>query len=387
MQQSLVHKIRQFIIGIKTPLGLPAQKTFVDILVAVCHADKVTLPAIAVHMATEVERSSNEQRLRRFFKSVNLPHDFLVRFRYSLFRKEKEGKDNLVLDRTNWEQNGIEYNFLVLTVSSKAGSIPLFWRTLCDKDGAGHRGNSDTQTRIDLLSKYISTYGTNRIKYLLGDREFIGNDWLNFLHKEGVPFIVRIRANQQVSGQRADMWIDGLEVGKRKVVEQAEVKGLDFPVRFEGTWLSGSNADEKEDALLVITNNVTEKNALLRYKKRWKIETFFQSIKKRGMDIESSRLALDRFTKLLEIVFTAAALLMHFGCWLHTEDKPIRMKLSKGKSNNEITTYKRNSFLRNGRDCLIQAIKSKRHRKRLQLWISYLENKYLSMLSYLALKL
>lgn len=62
------------------------------------------------------------------------------------------------------------------------------------------------------------------------------------------------------------MWIDGLEVGQRKIVEQAEVKGLDFPIRFEGTWLSGSNADEKEDVLLFI------------------------------MDIEASRLALDRFT-------------------------------------------------------------------------------------------
>jgi|GEM_PF-1118801 len=378
MQQSFVLKLRQLIFGIKSPLRLPAQKTFFDVLVAFCQISKATLPAIAARMSAEVNRLSSEQRLRRFFKSVQLPHEALARFRYDLFRGE-EGKETLVLDRTNWRQNGIEYNLLVLTASSKTGSIPLFWRTLLNKDGVGHRGNSNTETRIDLLNEYISIYGTDRIEYLMGDREFIGNDWLNFLDKQGIPFVVRIRSNQEVSSQRADMWIDGLEVGKRKVLEQAEVNGLDFPVLFEGTWLSGSKEGEKEDALLVITNNVTtEENASLRYKKRWGIEAFFQSIKSRGMDIESSRLALDRFAKLLEIVFTAAALMMYFGYWLHTEDKPIRTKPSKNKDG--ITTYKRNSFLRYGRDCFSQALVSKRYQKRILLWISCLESRCISTL-------
>ena len=45
-----------------------------------------------------------------------------------------------------------------------------------------------------------------------------------------------------------------------------------------------------EDDYLAILTNCPSVNALKKYKKRWTIETFFQSIKERGFDIEQTYL-------------------------------------------------------------------------------------------------
>ncbi|MBL7977288.1 MAG: hypothetical protein JNN12_03030 [Bacteroidetes Order II. Incertae sedis bacterium] len=94
----------------------------------------------------------------------------------------------------------------------------------------------------------------------------------------------------------------------------------------------------------------------VRFRKRWGIEAFFQSIKKRDMDVASSRLSLDWFCTLLDVVFVAAALLMHVGHWLHPHHKAIRLKPHKDRNDKIINTSKRKSFLRHGFDMLQSAV-------------------------------
>jgi len=62
----------------------------------------------------------------------------------------------------------------MLGVCYKNMAIPLIFRML-DK-----RGNSNTEERIDLMSKFIKWFGVDKIDCLLADREFVGHKWIDF---------------------------------------------------------------------------------------------------------------------------------------------------------------------------------------------------------------
>ena len=100
---------------------------------------------------------------------------------------------HLCLDRTNWKVGQHHVNFLVLALVTRRHRIPLMWNVL------GRAGNSDTAQRIALMERYLSVFDASTIKFLLADREFIGAQWLDFLHKNNVPFVIRIKANQLVT--------------------------------------------------------------------------------------------------------------------------------------------------------------------------------------------
>ena len=66
-------------------------------------------------------------------------------------------------------------NLLLLSVCLLGCSIPIYWTEL---DG---RGNSNTEQRKELLGRFVTELGAERIEYLLADREFIGEDWFQYL--------------------------------------------------------------------------------------------------------------------------------------------------------------------------------------------------------------
>ena len=75
---------------------------------------------------------------------------------------------------------------MLLSVVYKGIAIPLFWRLL------PKRGNSDTAERIEIIGRFINQFGKDHIGLLLADREFVGNDWFDWLIQEGIHFCIRI---------------------------------------------------------------------------------------------------------------------------------------------------------------------------------------------------
>ena len=59
------------------------------------------------------------------------------------------------------------------------------------------RGNSDHFDRIDLLECFIKTFGMERILVLLGDREFIGKLWIDWLENAKIDYVFRMKENGQ----------------------------------------------------------------------------------------------------------------------------------------------------------------------------------------------
>ena len=54
-------------------------------------------------------------------------------------------------------------------------------------------GNSGAKERVALIERYIARFGQESIGLLLGDREFIGTEWLNYLIGKDIPYVIRMR--------------------------------------------------------------------------------------------------------------------------------------------------------------------------------------------------
>ncbi|MEB3291765.1 MAG: hypothetical protein VKJ24_01260 [Synechococcales bacterium] len=85
----------------------------------------------------------------------------------------------LTLDRTNWRFGGTDHNILMLGVCHQGVSIPLLWWML-DK-----RGNSNTTERILLIEEFRALFPTIQVAAITADREFVAQDWFDYLLSEG----------------------------------------------------------------------------------------------------------------------------------------------------------------------------------------------------------
>ena len=133
--------------------------------------------------------SSSVKRIHRFFKEQNICWLDVCACILKLLDCDKF---IIVIDRTNWKLGKIHKNYLVLSIIYHGTAVPILLKDL------GVAGNSSTQERQELLSKFIDHFGVDCIECLLGDREFIGKEWFEWLHKNKIPFCIRIKKDTQV---------------------------------------------------------------------------------------------------------------------------------------------------------------------------------------------
>lgn len=151
----------------------------------------VTLKHLAQGFQNEAALPSSIRRLQRFFKEQ--PFDFHL-FAVLIYTLSNIGKQKvcIALDRTNWDFGIFPINFLFITVIWGKISIPIVWSLL------GKEGNSNTAERIDLVKKFLKIIPTSQILCFLGDREFIGKEWFDFLNENNIPFAMRIKSSTKV---------------------------------------------------------------------------------------------------------------------------------------------------------------------------------------------
>ena len=65
----------------------------------------------------------------------------------------------------------------------------LFWSVL------NKAGNSNAEERTDLMAKFNNVFPDQPVATLSGDREFIGERWMRWLHERGIPFVLRLKEN------------------------------------------------------------------------------------------------------------------------------------------------------------------------------------------------
>jgi hypothetical protein len=273
----------------------------------------VNFPSLALCLNLRAKRESNERRLQRFFAGFKLDLGAFARLLFTL--TPASGPLVVTLDRTHWQVGRVDVNVLLFGVTHQGVAFPIIWTLL------GKAGNSNLAEREKLLSRLLKVIPQSRIKAVVADREFIGEGWFEMLEQAGVPFVIRVRKNAKVTSRgrtkSAGAWIERLAAG---VVVQRRRR-----VKVYGHKLFLTSLRHSQDDVIVLSNRAFS-DALAVYLERWAIETLIQNLKRRGFDLEATRLQDDvRLERLLALLALAFVFAYRVGAWL-AENKPIRLK-------------------------------------------------------------
>lgn len=286
-------------------------------LLALFKVRSVNLAEIATAFSGKAQMASHYKRLQRFFRSFEIDYQTLARLLVQLFGVG-EGPWYLSLDRTNWKLGKTEINFLVLGIVHQGMALPVLWQVL-DK-----AGSSNTEERITLMQKFLDCFGPGRIKALLADREFVGEDWFRWLKTHQIPFHIRLKENTLVPNVwnypiPAKVMFRPLAPGQSRHLEGRR------PIWGCFVHLSALRLDDGE-LLIIASSDAPQSEAFTAYGHRWEIETLFGALKSRGFDLEATHLTNpDRLSKLFGLLALAFAWSLHTGERL-AQQKPIEVK-------------------------------------------------------------
>ncbi|MDQ6438347.1 IS4 family transposase [Mesorhizobium sp. LHD-90] len=273
-------------------------QTLAMLIVGVLNARTVNLSHIASQVGGAALVASSYRRLQRFFQYVRLDEDWLAKAVVTMLRLAPPYR--LCLDRTNWKVGTRDINLLVLCITTRRARIPVLW------DMLDHGGPSTMAQRQALLSRFIALFGADSIEVLLADREFIGNQWIEFLVEKHIPFVIRAPERLIVAlDDGRCMSLASLTrhryLGRLETL-QGRFEGMDE--RFAGTLRFA--AKRRRGTLIVVVTNGGSKTALNSYRKRWQIECLFAHTKTRGFNMEDTRLTRPEKLSLLIAVVTLA---------------------------------------------------------------------------------
>ena len=293
----------------------------VQILQALFCVKTVNLVQIANAFHTNAKQDSSYRRVRRFFQSFSFDMSFIVILVTKLFITK--GKFLLLLDRTNWKWGKKHINILMLSVDYYGIGIPLFW--IVTEKG----GNASLDNRIKLLKKVIQRIGVKHIEALLGDREFVGSEWFDFLVKKEIPFVIRTKRNFKAGGIEPYRFV-AIDKLLKKIGPKNRL--VNYPVLLWGKLIYVSIQVKKNvPEPMIVLSNYQFPDAIDLYRKRWGIETLFSNLKTRGFRMEDTHLtSCKRIEKLLFVLSIAF-------CWAlktgetRVKNEPIKIKTHKRK--------------------------------------------------------
>jgi len=266
------------------------------IITSIIKARTVNLSDIATVFMTGSKTESNYRRIQRFFKEFTMSYISLGKMLLSLLPKDKTFI--IAIDRTNWKFGKKDINILMLTLVYKGISFPICWKLL-DKGG-----NSNYKERIELMEKLLEIMPKERIKSLVADREFDGEEWIAYLEDKSINFHIRIKNTITYNRHRKE----GGKRIKRLLDKQKNYNYFIYPekvVIFKQMLYIGAKRLPDKDYLIIISN-ANPYEALEDYKQRWSIEKLFNKLKTRGFNLENTQMkALYKLEKLIGLVSIA----------------------------------------------------------------------------------
>jgi len=211
----------------------------------------------------------------------------------------------LVLDGTSWQYGQRKLHYLTLSVVYKGISIPIFWVDLKKK------GTSNSKERQQLFLKAMRRLNLKG-KTVLMDREYIGIDWLKFLKKNGIDFVVRLKRGaykkwvNEAGGKRysaLEHKISRSRSAGKTVFKDFELSGL--KVRL--VMAKNHKNSQKEPIIYLLSSLPTSaKHIIKQYRLRWSIETCFKNMKSSGFQLEKINLECPGKARLLVAIVVLA---------------------------------------------------------------------------------
>src|SRR6185312_16318555 len=134
---------------------------FTKLLFALFAVKTINLVELSSVFQSNAKQDSRYKRLQRFFRGFCIDFNQIATFVFRLFFLQNS-QWYLTIDRTHWQLGKAVINIFMLAVVYKGVAIPLYWSLFRKK------GNTDTKERIDLIEKFISNFGIDKIAGLLG---------------------------------------------------------------------------------------------------------------------------------------------------------------------------------------------------------------------------
>ena len=306
------------ILRTQLPLDKRKLEAVVQVIVAIIFLRTVNLTSLAKHLGGKAELRSRYRRIQRLIHEWPRHTDWLGPWLLTWFFKPEEPL-TLTMDRTNWQIGKCKVNFLMIGVVYRRMAIPLMWTLLPKK------GNSNFSERRALLDRLFKHIPKSRVKNLLCDREFVGNEWFDWLKKQKIPFKIRIKDNYLVltkGGKKTtvEALFYDLPRGHQKSagLRLITAKGIK-------TYLTGSRLESGE--LMVIASDSPCSQAIEAYSERWEIETLFHCLKTRGFDFEATHITdYARLSALMQLTAIAACWCVRTGEWKIEQGHLIKLK-------------------------------------------------------------
>ena len=325
MNTNLCHKNTTLISALELHFKGDVNKARVKLIslfiIALCKVKSISYDKLAAGFDSKVNKDSSYRRIQRFMANFDLPMKLISTLIFNLL-PEKENLI-LVLDRTNWKFGSKNINILMLGVSYRNVAFPLMF-TMLDK-----RGNSDMQERIDLIDQYINWFGISTIESLLADREFVGDEWLEYLTRNSIRYHIRIRNNFKVYSYQKQSEIKVFWLFSNLKMNEFYHYPKIVLLHGQLCYLSGCKTINKEgkiEYVIIVSFNKPEK-ALHYYKKRWQIESLFKGLKSSGFNIEVTHVTIqDRLEKLFLLTMIAFVWCYKIGDYIDKNIQAIKIK-------------------------------------------------------------
>lgn len=333
MKQRLSAKITTILQRAPVVRNLARQKFVSQFILALLKSRNVQFGEVAHHLNDAVKVASNETRIQDFFRETDL--NYLVVAQLLLSLMPTQGKLRLCLDRTEWDFGHCQVNILLVTVGRGTFQVPLYWELLDNRSG-----NSNAADRIALLQVCVKLLGRARIGLVLGDREFVGQQWFKWLKDTGLNFVMRLPRHHLLTlpnGRQHAITALGLAQGQVRRFTHCQVDGV-----WGQVWVKALK--DNEFLFLFASAGLGWLDQL--YAKRWTIEQCFQNLKERGFKLEASHLRCrHKLRKLVALVSLAYAFCLSVGIQADQKCQPIARKKHG---------YRATSFSRHGLNILRQ---------------------------------
>jgi len=289
-------------------------------IIALNQVRTVNFERLAIAFDHSAKKDSSLRGIQRFIANFDLQYDLIASLVSSLLPAEPPYR--LSMDRTNWEFGSKNINILVLAITYKGIAFPLLFKV------EPKAGNSLTQQRINIINKYIKLFGLETIDCLLAGREFVGEQWIEYLNINRIRYHIRTRNNFWVIIPRTGRRVKASWLFNQLKINQFKFHENIVMVNNALCYISGSKVFDKngkpELQIIISFNNPQRANTL--YKERWQIESAFKGLKSSGFNFEHTHLTdPDRVQKLFALVIIAFTWAYIVGIALD-KIKPIKIK-------------------------------------------------------------
>jgi hypothetical protein len=286
-------------------------RTLSWLMVGMLWARSVHLSRIANHLFGQAQKTSKEQRLRRWLKNraVRVRRWYAPVARALLAAAAQQGTIRLLADGT---QVGTNHRLLMIAVAYRRRALPIAWSWVAD-----YSGLSSSRQQCALLAYIHQLLPSSTRVVFIGDSEFCGTGVKRLLERWQWGYIVRqkgdhlVYLSDQGAWRRFDSLID--RAGQRLWVMNGRLtKTQAHPCQLLAYWRRG------ESLPWLLATNLTNPTDVYRlYSRRMWIEELFGDLKKHGFDIEQTH--LHHFLRLSRLTLAAVLLyvfLVAFGAYV-----------------------------------------------------------------------